>query len=481
MRESRKVLKGTVLLSVGQIASYGLSFARNVILARVLTKADFGLAALFSMTIILLEIAGRMSIGQQIIQSKDGDSKSFQATSHAFQAVLASSGALLIVALSHSMARIMHVPNLWWSFATLAVVPFARAFEHLDYFRVQRELNYVSAVLCDLVPQIVITAFAWPLAIWLHDFRVIIWLMIGKASLGMVMTHILAKHPYRWAWQMDNIRGMCAFGMPLFLNGLLIFASQQADQMVVGAFLSLEKLAGYALAFSLVTIPGNIFAQIGSSLLLPIFSRAQDDPAKFRIHYRTCSQYAGVAAVILILPLIVAGGQLATLIYGSKYAATGPLIAVLGASAAVRFLRIVPAIASMAKADTVNQLYSNMFRCLSLPLAATAAFFGGGVIQIAGCALTAELLAAGVSVIRLRIRQGVPLKDTTGVAVYVLSFVFCGLLLVYLRADRWGLWSTAGAVLAILVLSVVVAWYAFPSAGRMIGSALSKKHLSGIA
>jgi O-antigen/teichoic acid export membrane protein len=95
MSESKKLLRGTLVLTLGQVASYGLRFARNIIRARMLTKADFGLGAVCGMTVSLLEVAGRMSFGQRIIQSKDGDSGPFQAASRAFRFVLTAVGAFL--------------------------------------------------------------------------------------------------------------------------------------------------------------------------------------------------------------------------------------------------------------------------------------------------------------------------------------------------------------------------------------------------
>jgi O-antigen/teichoic acid export membrane protein len=472
---SNKLFRGTVILTAGQVAGYGLSFARNIILARLLAKADFGLAAAFGMTVSLLEVAGRMSFGQQVIQSKDGDSNTFQATAHAFQFVFAAAGAFLILCLSYPAAQVFKVPEAAWAFAMLAVVPLARGLEHLDYSRQQRELNYLPAVLCELVPQAMITLAAWPLAVWLGDFSVIVWLMIGKAVLGILMTHLLARRPYRWAWQTDYVKGMWAFGWPLLLTGLLVFASQQADQLVVGAFLSLDDLAAYALALSLVSIPWFIVAQVGSSLMLPILSRAQEDPERFRRHYRTCVEFTAVGAVFLTLPLIVAGGQLVTLFYGPKYVGTGVLMAFLGAASGVRFLRFTPAIASMARADTMNQLYSNVWRGLSLPLAAAAALLGGGVALVAACALVAELVAAVVSVMRLRQRHGVPFRDTLGAAAYLLCFVTAGLLFVYFGASHWGYWLAAAVALSMLSLSILVAWMAFPGSARMVMEAIRRQ------
>lgn len=479
MSQPVKLLRGSMILTTGQVLSYGLSFGRNIILARMLTKADFGLAAMFALTISLLEVAGRMAFGQQIVQAKSGGSETFQATSHSFQFVLATAGAVLIVIVSYPMALAFKVPSDAWAFALLAVVPLARGLEHLDYYRVQREFNYLPSVLRDVVPQALVTLAAWPLTLWLRDFRVILWLMIGRAVLGILMTHLLATKPFRWGWDREYAKGMWAFGWPLLITGLLMFAGQQADQMVVGSFLLLDQLAHYALAFSLVSIPWFIFGQVSSSLMLPILSQTQDDPELFRQQYHNCLEYAAVAAVILILPLIVSGEQIVALIYGSKYVGTGILMALLGAASAARFLRIVPSVAATARADTMNQLYSNLGRGISLPLAVAVALLGGGAALIAGCALVAELIAGVISLVRLRERQGVPLRDTAAAAVYVLGFVGLGVTLVLFGASRWDDWLAAGALLAALGLSVAVGWVLFPGVALTLRHAIGRKGVFG--
>lgn len=475
MHLQKKIFRNTLVLTSGQVASYGLSFARNIILARILVKSDFALAALFGMTISLLEVAGRMSFGQQIIQSKDGDLELFQATSHVFQFVLSLVGAFLIVILSHPVANAFHVPQDAFAFGLLAVVPLARGFEHLDYCRQQRELKYIPAVLYDLIPQIIVTIATWPLAVWLGDFRVILWVMIARAILGLSMTHLLAKRSYRWIWTKGYVKGMWRFGWPLLLNGLLIFGSQQADQMLVGAYLSLNLLAGYALALSLVSTPWFIVAQVGSSIMLPILSRVQDDPIQFRRQYRLCVEFMSVGAVALTLPMIIAGEQIVVLLYGSKYAGTGTLMAILGTASAVRFFRFTPAIASMARADTLNQLYSNLCRCLSLPMAITVVFLKGGVTTIATCALLAEILAAVISVIRLHKRQGVSLRDQFGAVVYFICFMGAGLGLSFLGTHRLGYWLVSIGISAILVMAMLIARIAFPVAAQMLVAATARK------
>ena len=83
--------------------------------------------------------------------------------------------------------------------------------------------------LVGLVPQVIVTAAAWPLAVWLKDYRVIVWLMVTKSVTGAVLSFMFARRPYRWRWDREHARSMLVFGWPLLLNGLVMFGCQQAD------------------------------------------------------------------------------------------------------------------------------------------------------------------------------------------------------------------------------------------------------------
>jgi O-antigen/teichoic acid export membrane protein len=475
MLESRRLFHSTVVLTAGQVVAYGLSFLRNLILARILAKADYGLASVFAMALTLLEVGGRMAFGIQVIQSKEGDSAGFQDSAHALQFVGGVCSAVLIAGLSVPVARLFGVPQTWWAFALLAVVPLCQGLGHLDISRRQRELDYLPLVLADVVPQALITLAAWPLALWLRDFRVIIWLMIAKAIVGTGMTFVFARRPYRWAWERTRLRSMLMFGWPLLLNGLVMFGCQQADQMLVGAKFSLNVLASYALAFSLASIPWFISGQVGSALMLPILSRAQDDPERLRRQYRVCIQAAAAAGVIFTLPIILAGEQLVRSLYGAKYQGTGVFVALLGAAFAVRFLRFVPAVVATARADTMNQLYSNLWRGASFPLALCVVFFGGTPVQIAACAVIAEMLATVVSAVLLWRRQGVPLRESYGAAIYLVVFVSAGLAVALLGgADLNTAWL-AVVVTGGLLLALGAACFMSPESARSLIDAVRRR------
>ena len=276
-----RLFRGAWVLTLGGVASFALSFLRNLILARLLSKADFGVAALFASALAMLESASRVPFGQQVVQAPAGDSRRFRDTAHTFQVGLALFGALLLAGFAAVGAGFFAKLDATWAIWALALVPVARGLENLDMFREQRRFNQTPGVLCEFVPQLVVTLAAWPLVLWLRDYRAVLCILVAKPLLGTIMTHLVAYEPYGLAWHRGYLRSMVRFGWPLQLNGLLMFASQQADQFLVAGLLSKEELASYALAFSLVSVPWVIFVQPAASLMLSVLSRVQDESDSF--------------------------------------------------------------------------------------------------------------------------------------------------------------------------------------------------------
>jgi O-antigen/teichoic acid export membrane protein len=482
MGTRKKLVKGAGVLTTSRVISYGLSFGRNLILARILSKADFGLASLFWVTLTFMDFTTKMSLSQQIVQSQDGETPEFRNSCHALLGALGLISAVMLVILAWPVASVFGVPHSAWAFALLGLAPLGHGFMHLDSYVRQRKLDYVPSVACDLIPQVTITAAAWPLALWLKDFRVMLYLEILRVAIMVSVAHTVATFPYRWAWHGEYLRSMVRFGWPLIASSMLIVVSQHADRALIGACFSMEDLGVYSIAFTLVSIPWFIFAQVSSSLILPVLSRVQGDSIAFRERYRACLEIVACASVITMLPIIMAGEQIVTFFYGSKYQGAGPFVALLGAAFAFRFLRLAAGVASAARADTLNQFWSNIWRTVSLPLALGVIAAGGTPVQVASCAVAAELVAVVVSLLRVSAHQGISLLDSLGAISYMIAFITAGSVLALLMAGAWGAWTSATAASLTSILALSVAWFSFAAFRDVLGSVRNTMRVgSGLA
>src|SRR5664280_1016720 len=100
MADTSKILKGGLSLSAGQVASQACSFLRSVILGRLISPTNFGIAATFAMTFWLLDMISNLAADTLLIQSKEGDDQRFENTAHLWQAGRGVVNALVLFAVA---------------------------------------------------------------------------------------------------------------------------------------------------------------------------------------------------------------------------------------------------------------------------------------------------------------------------------------------------------------------------------------------
>ena len=443
----KQVLKGTGWVAAGEGLGYAASFVRNMILARLLSKADFGMAAVFAMVMSLLEFTAKLSVGRFLIRDPEGDEPVFVDTGHTLQALAAGISAVLIVLASPVLAAWFGVPDHSWALMVLGGVVLVRGLQHLDTQRFQRHLRFGPAAAVEAIPQVIVTLAAWPVARWLGDYRAVLVLLAAKGLLSLLLSHALAERRYRWAWHPEYGRRMLQFGWPLLLTGFLMFAIMQGDQFLVASFYDLAELAPYAAAVSLVMAPQMLYGRIFNSVALPLVSRVQDDLPAFRRRYRQVLGIMILYASVSTAGFIVGAEALMRVVYGPKYAGAGLLMAWVSAVAGYRCLRMAVAVANIAKGDSQSQLIANTWRATSLIPAFFVARSGQPLWMIAACGLVGEAVATLVCVWRLKKRDGVPISLTLFPAAGITLLACVSGMLAHWTAGApiWaGLCTTAG-------------------------------------
>lgn len=407
-----KSLRASALLAGGEGLAYGLAFVRNMLFARLLTKTDFGIAAACAMVITLFEFSAKLSVGRFVIQYKEGNRPDFIATAHFVQCVTAFLSSLLLAAAASPLALLFGLGDQRMAFYVLAIIPFLRGFEHMDVRRFERDIRFAPSALIEVVPQVIITLAAWPAARVFGDYRAVLILLIAKVFLSCVLSHWLAERPYRWQFNRDYIAMMLRFGWPLVVNGFLMFAVFQGNQLLVGTFYTMAHLGAYAAASALAQAPTFIFGKVFNSVMFPLLAKVQDDKEAFCRRYHQSLAVLSTFAAVYAVGLIIGSEALMRFVYGQKYVGTGVLLACLAASNTLRNIRLATGMAAMAKGDSKNQMISNSWRIVSLAPALALAVAGKPIWMIACTGLVGEVFACRASFARLRQRDRVPWSTT---------------------------------------------------------------------
>lgn len=406
----KRILAGFSILAGGQILAQSFALVRNIIIARLISPDDFGIAATFVVTVSLFEMISNLAVDQLLVQASDGNKPRFLATAHVFQALRGLLNAGLIFGLAWPISYLFKVPEALWAFQCLAIVPLVIGFEHLDIKRLHRQLRFKRDVAAETVSQFILVAAAWPIGIWLGNYSAMLVLLIGQVIARTLLSHILASCPYRWALDRKFLYRILSFGWPLLINGLLMFGIFQGDKVIIGSFYSMTDLGMYAVAFTATMVPTMIVIRITGALCLPVLSSVKDVEQSFRRRFKLINQTHALVAITIASALIVGGQGLIDLVFDVKYTSAGLFIGWLAVMQMFRMVRAAPSLAAMARGDTRTMMLSNIVRSGAIIPMLAVAVLGTNIVWIAIFATIGEVAATIFAARRMRMLHNIPYK-----------------------------------------------------------------------
>ena len=215
---------------------------RNILLAGLLGPERMGLAVMLAIVLRCLEMGSYLAADRLLVQARDGNAPGFQANAHGLEVVRGLRSGRARTVLADPAAVAFGYPETAWAFAALGLVPALRGFVHLDYRRLQRKLRFGQTLKVESTANLVGTAAVWPALHWTGDYSALLWVSLAQALAHVVMSHAVARRPYRVRFDRLYLGRMLSFGWPMLLNGLVMFGVFQGDRLIVALSVSPEEL-----------------------------------------------------------------------------------------------------------------------------------------------------------------------------------------------------------------------------------------------
>lgn len=403
--------KAAMLLSGNALAAL-MSLARNLLIARLVSVEDYGIAATFAIAMAAIEMASYIGLQQMIVQDKGGDDPKLQAGLQGFQALRGLLGAVLLLLIAGPLAAFLGIPEVAWAYQLLALVPLANGFVHFDVWRLNRQLNYRPLILTEALPPALSLAAVWPLVAWTGDWRAMLYALLIQWGLRLVFSHLTAERRYRLSLDLSVITRSVDFGWPLLVNGALMFAVFHGDKLIVGRLLGLEALAILAMGVTLTLTPTTVAGKSLQAFFLPQLSRIEGRPeaaARFESLGLAALQASVMVALGLVLGVVLVGGPFVALVLGPAYAALAPLLVWCAIQQGLRVFKSGAATVALARGQTGNALAANLMRVATLPVAWVVAERTGDLTAVIWVAIAGEALGYGVALALVGRRARIPL------------------------------------------------------------------------
>ena len=440
------MFRKTMLLLGGNATASLLSLIRNLLIARLISVEDYGIAATFALIMTLVEMATALGLQTQIVQSQKGDDPAFQSALQGFQALRGVISAVILFFAAGAIADFLNLPEIAWAYQMVALVPLLGGFVHFDIYRLNRELRFGPLLWTSTVPMAVTLALVWPLVSWLGDWRVMLVIVVVQSATMMCMSHVVAQRPYRARLHPPTMRQNLSFGWPLLINNGLLFLVFQGDRALVVREMGPEVLAIFSMGVTLTLTPTLVMAKSINNLFLPRLSTEQDTNRFHRLVITTL-QGAMLNASVMLLGIFFLGKPMIEWVLGEKYLALVPILGALAGVQALRVLKTGGNVVALSRGHTSNAMISNIFRVLTLPVIWVALQNGAGLGTVIALAAVGEALGYAAALLLVWWR----VEKRLGAVILPLIFTFALMVVVA------GLLPVSGTALITLVLVLFVA------------------------
>jgi len=303
-----------------------IGVASMLVLARVLTPADFGLVAMATAMIAFVELFGAFGLDVALIQ-RPGASHEHYDSAWTMNVLIGVSVALALLASAWPLAWFYDDPRLVALVAFLALGPLIQGGENIGVVAFRKDLNFDREFRFLLTKRLLSFAITVALALWLRSYWALaIGMVFGRVA-GVVISYAL--HPFRPRWSLARAPDLLHFSLWLVAQNFTVFLKERAPDFIVG------KLAG-APALGMWSIANEISNLVGTELIgpmnraaLPTYSRLAEDRAAIGREYLSV---LGLVA-LLVTPLVVGLAAVAPLVVavllGPQWGEVGILISLL--------------------------------------------------------------------------------------------------------------------------------------------------------
>jgi len=325
-------VRGGVLTLTSQGAQFALQTISTVVLARLLTPADFGMVAMVTAVIGIAHYFADVGLSEATIQREEINHHQVSTLFWINVAV-----GLFLTCIGAAMAPVLawfySEPRLMGITLLIAVAFLVNGLRVQHDALLKRQMRYRSLAIRDVfsaaVAVLIGIALAWQGAGYWAAVALPLAMNFTQMVLSWWMSRWIPSLPRRGS----DVRSMLVFGGNLAASYLTNYLNRCADNVLIGWYWGAGPLGLYSRAYNLLILPLRQLQAPLTSVAMPAFSRIQNDPERYARYYlRTANLIMWISAPISGF-LFVAADPIVILMLGNQWIESASVFKILAISA----------------------------------------------------------------------------------------------------------------------------------------------------
>lgn len=326
-----RFISGAGWMLVSKLSERLLGLISTLILARLLIPADFGLIAMASPVVALVELFGALGIDSALIQKRNLTRHHLD-TAFTLNLMVAAIMAATLWLVAPLAAMYLREPRLEAVINWLALANLVQGFGNPGIIMFRKEINMVPEVLILMgkkISSLVVAAIA---ALLLGNYWALVWGVLVSRLAGVGLSYMLTS--FRPRFSLAARKEILGFSLWMLIMSMLGYLQLRANDLIIGRLLGPSSLAFFSIAHDLAaTAPGEAMIAI-SRAAFPTLSKLSGDTQRLRIGLRHILSGVALFAIPAGFGIAATSDLLVRVLLGTRWMPVAELVGPLALSIA---------------------------------------------------------------------------------------------------------------------------------------------------
>lgn len=324
----KKIVSGVFWESLGQFSSLGIQFVVTIVIARILTPADFGVVGLLSVFTAVSLVLLDSGFSTALIQKKEATQTDL---SSVFFFNLLVGGAIygILYMASPRIAAFYKIPELTGYARLLFLIIPVNSLGLIQNVVLQRHLQFRKSAVASVSAALLSGSIGILMA---YNGYGIMALVAQQISMYLFRT-LLYILQIRWIPQpilsAASIKGMFSFSVNLMLHSLINTMMSNIYTLVIGKHYSSSEVGYYNQAARFESISASTITSVVMKVSFPALAAVQDDARMVKSAFKKIVSTTCFVVCPLMAMLFVVAKPLFLLLLGEQWLSAAPYFQIL--------------------------------------------------------------------------------------------------------------------------------------------------------
>lgn len=355
MSIKNQVFHGVKWAALLNVLQQVLSLISIVIYTKLLTPDDFGLFSILMVFMGFLEIFSDLGTSAALIHVEKPTNKLLSSIFYfnLFVGFLLTFALLLI---SSPIAKFFDKPQLEVLVQAISINFIVISFGVVQRALLQKQIEFKELTLVSSVA-LVVGLFVGLISAYsgLGVYSLVIQLLVASVLSTGLVWYVSSWRP-QWYFSLKEIKSIWKYTSNLSAFTVINYFSKNADNLLIGKYLSVSALGVYSIAYRFMLYPLQNISSVLMKVLFPALSKMQNDDQRFVDTYLKVIFYISLVTFPIMTGLMAVSYVMVDVLFSDEWEGLAALLIILAPSGLLRSIYTTVGPIFMAKGSTDVQL-----------------------------------------------------------------------------------------------------------------------------